>query len=245
MNKNKIYDMIIIILLYIGVACIPFDLIPVSAVLVTIFKILAQIIVFVGMGLVVRKSELKLNVNAHNRKNIIWFIPTFVICFSNFFTLFDVNNSLTPSFSVLLLVRIILSISVAFNEELIFRVLLQGNMKEDRNPIIKILISSAIFGACHLTHFLSTFDPGELMIVGYTFGIGFAVGMIYEFTGSFSVTFLFHGLYNMINNNLAENWITYGNGDSAFFIANAAVAGAAVIYLVIVYLKKINNKQEA
>mgnify|MGYP003336768338 CR=1 FL=1 len=156
----------------------------------------------------------------------------------------EFNNSLNPSFSWLLLVKIILSISVAFNEELIFRIILQGNLREDRNHLVRILISSGAFALCHLTHFFSTFNPGDLMIVGYTFGIGFVLGIMYEFTGSFTLIYLFHGLYNMINNNLAETWITYGKDDSAFFVANIIVAVTAAIYLVSIYSKKLNVKEE-
>lgn len=238
MNKNKIYDLLIIILLYIGFSCIPFGLIPIDAIFIVIFEIISQIIIFLLTGLVFRKSEFKINNLEQRQRNSYYFLPIFLICFSNFFCLFDPNNSVKLSFDIVLVLNILLSVCVAFNEEIIFRAILLGNLDEKRHPLIRILIASGIFAACHLTHFISSFDPSDLIVVVYSFGIGIVLGMMYLYTGSLIFTFSFHALYNIMNNNLAEKWIIYNNGFASFYAINAIVAVISIVYLSWIYYYK-------
>ncbi|MCQ2087189.1 MAG: CPBP family intramembrane metalloprotease [Bacilli bacterium] len=224
--------------MYIGLSCIPFELVKIDAIFIKLFHILAQILIFVFTGLVFRKSSLKLETKTHNSKNILYFLPAFLICFSNFFTLFDPNNSLTFSFDFVLILQIVFSILVAFNEEIIFRALLLGNLYEDKKPLVRIVIAAGIFAACHLTHFISTFDPSELVVVAYSFGIGLVLGMMYLYTGSLTLGFVFHALYNIVNNDLANEWISYNNGFTSFYTINILVALVGIAYLFGIYYYK-------
>ena len=242
MSKNKIYDILIIILLDIGLSCLPFGLIPISLSWIYIFQIIAQFLTFFLIKLVLKKSQLICEKKECNSKLIPLFIPIFLVCFSNFFCLFDSANSLCLDINFESILRIVLSICVAFNEEVIFRTLLLNNMNKESPSLFRIVLSSAIFAACHLTHFFSSFNPGDLIVVAYTFGIGIILGMIYLYTGSFIWAFIFHALYNVANSVLTSEWIA---GRSSFYLVNIIVTVVAAVYLTLIYFFKLKSEKEA
>lgn len=241
MTKNKIYDLSIIILLYIGISCIPFSLIPIPSFLVTIFQIISQIIIFGLVLFILKKSPLKKSAEKKSSKEFIAFLPLFIICFSNFFCLLIPESNIAFSFSFPLLLEIVLSILIAWNEEYIFRLLLINNLDESKTTLYKILISSCIFALCHLTHFISTLNPVALIDVVYTFGVGLILGFIYVYSESLALVFVFHSFYNIINNNLAQNWISYGNNAFLYYLINIIVGLVAGIYLLVLYLLKLKK----
>lgn len=126
------------------------------------------------------------------------------------------------------------------------------NLEASEKPIIKIIIASSVFSACHLTHFFSSFNPFDLIIVVYTYGIGIILGLIYVYTESFMMCVIFHFLYNSINNNLAS-WIKLSNDMLPYYLINTAIGIIVGAYLLVLYLLKFskcskkqipNSKQE-
>lgn len=247
MKKNKIYDLLIIILVYIGISCIPFSLIPISANFVVLFQIIGQILLFFIILLILKKSDLEHVFKKSDYKVILWFLPLIIVCFSNFFCLFDKESSITYSFSLKMFLDICLSIFIAWNEEYIFRLLLINNFDKQKSPLFKIFVSSSIFALCHLTHFLSSFNPIALIDVLYTFGLGIIFGFIFVYSNSIIAVFVFHSLFNIINNNLASTWIHYGSSNAFYYLTNILVGLIAGMYLLALYLFKLRksnlNKQ--
>ena len=243
MKKNKIYDILIIILLYIGISCLPFDLIPVPSFVHYIFKILAQVAIIIFIRYFLKKSPLSKDVQKKNSISIVWFIPLFIVCFSNFFCLIDKNNSVVFSFDIDLIFAIMLSLFIAYNEEYIFRMLLIDNLNTDK-PIMKILISSTIFAACHLSHFLSSFNPVDLIDVVYTFFIGIILGLIFVYTNKFVFVYLFHASYNVINGDFSRYWIHFGSASNSFYLINITVGIIAAVYIVLIYFIKLRKESK-
>lgn len=236
MSKSKLYDLLIIILLYIGISCLPFDLIPIANYFIILFRIVSQILLFVLLRIFLKKSPLNKDNPQPNKQIIPWFIPLIFVCFSNFFCLFCTDNTFEFSFSVILMLSIVLSVAVAFNEELIFRLILINNLDKYDKPMIKVLISSTVFGLCHITHFLSSFNPLDLITVVYTFGTGMLFGIIYVYGRSFAMAFIFHALYNVINNDLCASWIHFNGTSISYYLPNIIVAAVAILYLSVIYL---------
>lgn len=243
MTKSKLLDTLIIILFYIGFSSIPFNLFGVSNVLVLIFSILAQLLIFFLIRLVLKKSPLKFKDRKHNKTNILLFIPVFLLCFSNYFTLFHPDIYFAFDFDFTIFLKIVLSLCVAFNEEYIFRMILIDNLDDSEKPIIKIIIAASIFAAAHLTHFFSTFNPIKLTIVGYTFFLGIILGMLYIYGGSFWYCVLFHFLYNVINGDFGES-IKGGDNDLAYYLINISVGLVIAAYLLIIYFLKFHKKDK-
>lgn len=238
MSKNKIYDLIIIILLYIGISSLPFNLIPISNFFITILRISAQILAFFIIQCFLKKSKLIKQVDNSKGHSLLLFLPLFIVCFSNFFCLLDSSNSFEFSFNGDLILTIFLSILIAFNEEYIFRLLLITNIPDEKGSLYKIIISSLIFSLCHLTHFLSSFNPVDLIDVVYTFGIGIVLGLIFVYGKSFVLAVVYHALYNVINGNFAQSWIRYGANSYSFYYINIIVAAVAITYVLLIYFVK-------
>ncbi|MCR5309630.1 MAG: CPBP family intramembrane metalloprotease [Bacilli bacterium] len=154
------------------------------------------------------------------------------------------ENSYNFTFSFDLLLKILLSLCVAINEEYIFRMILIDNLDDSEKPMIKIIIAASIFAACHLTHFFSSFNPADLIIIVYTFTLGIVLGMIYVFGGSFWYCVLFHFIFNMMNYDFAD-YIVYGEGtEVSYYLINIAIGAIVAIYLVIIYFSFLHKKEQ-
>lgn len=243
MTKSKLLDTLILILIYIGISCLPFDLFGIKGTLQLIFQILGQFVIFFLFRLVLKKSPLKFKERTYNRTNMIFFIPVFILCFSNFFNLLNPDNYLNFTFSINLLLAILLSFCVAFNEEYLFRSVIIDNIESSEKPIVKVIISASIFAACHLTVFFSSFNPLDLIQVVYTFGLGIVLGLMYVYGECLWYCVLFHFAYNTINGNLAGEWIKYPNLNYLYYLINALVGLVVAGYLFAIYFLKLKNSK--
>lgn len=80
-------------------------------------------------------------------------------------------------------------------EELLFRGLVQGILRETLHPTRAIMLASALFASIHL---FSLSGEGKLVYVGIAFILAFVLGATYEYTGNLTVPALIHGAYNAI-----------------------------------------------
>ena len=106
-----------------------------------------------------------------------------------------------------------------------------------RHPkkIVRILISAAIFGVCHITRFLSTFNPADLIVVVYAFGLGMVLGLIYCYTNSFIACIVLHLLFNLVNDFLFVSLFGVSNV-LWYYLINVILAVIIGVYLLLVYL---------
>lgn len=234
MTKSKLLDTLILILLYIGISCFPFSLFGIKGTLELIFQILCQLVIFFLFRLVLKKSPLKFKERTYNRFYMILFIPVFILCFSNYFNLFSPDHHLEFSFSIDLLLAILLSFCVAFNEEYLFRSVIIDNIEASEKPIVKIIISASIFGISHITYFISSFNPVDLLHVVYTFGLGIVLGLMYVYGQCLWYCVLFHFAFNVINGNLVEKFMI-GPRNFMYYLVNGLVGLVIGIYLFVIY----------
>lgn len=241
--SNSMIDVIILILLYVAVASFPFSLFikdnltlstSLSIGLITIYLIFLVLFIKNKKNLAIEKRKFSI-------KNSLLFLPCILAFFSNYFYLpFVPFNFKIDSMFPLLIVFTLITVLI---EEILFRGLLFEQLS-NFTPIPKILISAGIFGFCHINHFLSTFNPLDLITILYTFGIGIILGMFYEFGGSFITIICFHFLYNFFNNILFNCFkmtnINYPN----YYLINIGVSLILIIYLLIIFISKFRTSKK-
>lgn len=80
-------------------------------------------------------------------------------------------------------------------EELLFRGLVQGVLRNAYGPVPAIAIASALFGVAHT---LALIGQGKLAYVGAVFLLGAILGALYELTDNLLVPSLVHGTYDAV-----------------------------------------------
>ena len=80
-------------------------------------------------------------------------------------------------------------------EELLFRGLVQGTLRESFHPVRAIVLASTLFASIHL---FSLSGEGKLVYVGLVFVLALVLGGTYELTGNLTVPAFIHGAYNAI-----------------------------------------------
>ena len=81
-------------------------------------------------------------------------------------------------------------------EELLFRGVVQGRLREVFGPVPAIATASAIFAGLHWFALSGGSPTGNLAAVAVLLGPAFVLGAAYEFTDNIVVPSLIHGLYN-------------------------------------------------
>lgn len=83
-------------------------------------------------------------------------------------------------------------------EELLFRGVIQGRLRERLPAWSAIAIASVVFGSIHLFALGGTDPAGIATTIAVLSTVAVALGGIYEYTGNIVVAALTHGLYNSI-----------------------------------------------
>ncbi|MFB6172157.1 MAG: lysostaphin resistance A-like protein [Haloarculaceae archaeon] len=96
-------------------------------------------------------------------------------------------------------------------EELLFRGLIQGRLREVLGPAPAIALASVVFAAAHLTS-LSGALSGRAITIGLLLVPALVLGVAYERTGNLVVPALIHGAYNATLFALAYVSLTYQAG---------------------------------
>lgn len=240
MNKEKTYiDIAILGCILIFCSTFPFSSF-LTGDFVYLFEIIMQI-GFIAFYIFYTKHYKLLDNEKKTAKNSVFivFLPVFIACFSNYFTILFNASTIDNQIDISFLYRFILLVVSVVAEELLFSRLLYPNIRI-KKPLYKIVVFASIFALFHLTHFLSTFNPYDLIIIAYSFGIGLVLGLINEYTSILSYCFLFHLIFNLFNNLVFES-IAIINNYALYILINCLVAASIVIYLIglyLIYLKK-------
>jgi membrane protease YdiL (CAAX protease family) len=80
-------------------------------------------------------------------------------------------------------------------EELLFRGLVQGTLRESLHPARAIILASALFASIHL---FSLSGDGKLVYIGIAFVLALVLGAAYEYTDNLTVPAVIHGTYNAV-----------------------------------------------
>ncbi|WP_255199016.1 CPBP family intramembrane glutamic endopeptidase [Halorarius litoreus] len=78
-------------------------------------------------------------------------------------------------------------------EELLFRGIIQGTLRESFHPARAIVLASLLFASIHL---FSLSGDGKLVYIGLVFVLALVLGASYEYTDNLVVPALIHGAYN-------------------------------------------------
>jgi membrane protease YdiL (CAAX protease family) len=80
-------------------------------------------------------------------------------------------------------------------EELLYRGLVQGTLRDTLHPARAIVLASALFASIHL---FSLTGEGKLVYVGIAFVLALVLGATYEYTDNLVVPAVVHGAYNAV-----------------------------------------------
>jgi membrane protease YdiL (CAAX protease family) len=97
--------------------------------------------------------------------------------------------------SVFLLLIPLQFLLVGPGEELLFRGLVQGTLRESLHPARAIVLASALFASIHL---FSLSGDGKLVYIGIAFVLALVLGVAYEYTDNLAVPAVIHGTYNAV-----------------------------------------------
>jgi len=246
--KLKLIDLLIYLLLFIFIVSLPVDLLnlPIDYELDILIGVRAALLIF--FIYIIWKNKIKV-FEKPLFKEILLFLPFFLICFNNFIASF-INGGFEPlSDGYILFLEIFLCLISAVLEEIIFRLFIQ-NFLENKTPLARILLSAAIFA---LFHFINAVNVRSVVAfinvlfqVVYTFGLGLAIAFIYEYSRSFITVVLMHFFFNLFNDVL-YGFLQGFSSNLVFIFTSVIMALLAVSYGVVLYLtkfKKLDNKEQ-
>lgn len=244
-NKVRVYSIIILSLLLIICSSFPITLFINNYYWVFAIKNTLRICFIIFALFYIRHELLPLpKLNRVRIKSFLIVVPFLLLCFSNFIvitiTKTQINNDINVSF---LVCDIISSFLVAICEEIVFRAVIMMELDKYLGTGKALIISSAIFGACHLLNISSvaTIVPSLIQAV-YTFVLGMVFGYIYLETENILLPIAFHFVFNVINNDLIKNLYLI-NWDFTFYITNIAIGLVMVIYLLFLLFLYNRNKK--
>lgn len=242
MKKTNVLDILLVSLIFLFLVSFPFELWIKSSFYLCLAQTLARM-TFIAFLLIYNHFKKLVTIPiCHFKKTDLFLLPLLPILFCNFYYLLEKGNGFQITLDETFFIQIVFQISVALSEELLFRSFIQ-NCLSLKKTLTRIFVSSLIFALFHLTYFFSSFNLISLFIPLYTFGLGFLLGFIYEWSEkNFLYISGYHFLFNLINQvlyvymlNVEENYLFY---------VNAVCVGAfGAIYLIfLLFLSKKVNK---
>lgn len=241
MFKNRFLDSVLIMILFVGLSTFPTNLITNDPYIYYAIEIGLMMVMILFIFLFQRRyPDIFPVIRRINYKNIALFTPLLIVPFSNFVYAWCLNESPYPYFNYFDILKVIFICLSVFVEELCFRYILIPHINHE-NKLVVILISASIFALCHLTHFFASFNPYDLIIVAYSFGLGIVLGFIFVYTNSIVACIIYHLLFNLLNDFLFAN-IYPVNNPLWYYIINGIIALLAGVYLLLVYLFKLKEK---
>lgn len=242
MKKTNILDILLVSLIFLFLVSFPFDLWIKNSFYLYLAQTLARM-AFIAFLLVYNHFKKLISVPfCRFKKTDLLLLPLLPILFCNFYYLLEIGNGFQITLDETFFIQIAFQISVALSEELLFRPLIQ-NCLPLKKTLARIFLSSLIFALFHLTYFFSSFNLISLFIPLYTFGLGFLLGFIYEWSEK-NLLYIcgYHFLFNLINQVL---YIYMLNAEENYlFYVNAVCIGAfgAVYLIFLLFLSKRVNK---
>ena len=109
--------------------------------------------------------------------------------------------------SVFLLLIPLSFLLVGPGEELLYRGLVQGTLRETIHPARAIVLASALFASIHL---FSLTGEGKVVYIGIAFVLALVLGATYEYTDNLAVPAVIHGAYNAVQ--FASAYLTATGG---------------------------------
>ena len=190
-------------------------------------------------------NQFKFDIKNSLKATIILF-PFIVVCVNNIpLVAVFTGGASFEKVGITYLYYILVCLSIAVFEELIFRGIIYPIIKEKKQDFWAIIYSSLIFSVAHLVNALSINIGAMLMQLGYSFLIGAMCAVAYNYSSSIYFAIILHFVYNfgglMTNYNLVSGNIW----NLPSIVVTAILAVITVIYTIIVYFSRIKNESSS
>lgn len=229
--KNKRYSLLLIICIFLLLISIPFQTFIHNELLVLGLMTVSRLLFcFLCLYFVKKDQLIPLKKPKELSAEALFFLPFFLLCGSNFLTLFFSENFQFQFQISTFLSYFIYYLSVALSEELLFRFVLVNYFKNTVSPFQCVLFSSFIFGIIHCLALLNGADFFSVFIQClYSFGLGFVFSFSYIRTQNLLLPIVLHFIFNLINDTLFS--FVIGNIDLLiYYLINGIVAVVFSLY---------------
>lgn len=233
MERKKFWNTAILLFAFLTSVAFPITLISSDIMLIRIVRIslLAAFIIF-ALIFIHFTGLAHFYQGKWNVKNTLLLSPLFLIAFSDLFYIVVFKQSVPGTLKwsdTYFVLDFVIHVLQVFAEEFVFRFVIQKNLTYQKK-MVKILVASAIFGVCHVitaVSYWNLLDPAtwqwtDLIIVIYTFFIGFILGTLYEYTNNLLLPIAFHLIFNVISG----LWIASMNLWDPLYLVNCLVFAA-------------------
>ncbi len=237
-RKREFYSVILLILIYLLFVSIPFSMFIKNETVVYILNISMRAL-FIPFFFIYVKKENLLSLNKPEFKLVDFkYIPFLLLTISNLIVSLISKFEMLEVSNIEIIKNLILSAFIAFNEELVFRVVVCKELIVTQSRFKTILYSSIIFGSVHLLN-INSFGsiPYVLLQVVYSFGIGLLLALVYTKTYNFIYVFVFHFLVDFLNGFLISDLYNL-EYNLIFFIVNIGIGVIIGVYALLIYLKE-------
>lgn len=233
--KGQVTDFCLLFFIYLAIASIPWGNFLSSFYVIMGVKIgtgaifLTAIIVLLAIRYPQQKRPIPFI-------NLLFFLPFFLIVFSNFASSYFISSPSNYINIQSLLLNIVSTIIYAIIEEVLFRGFLLPLLLSRLSDFKSLLISSAIFALVHLFNIFSGINVILVLIqVLYTFGIGLILGLMYVYGKTLVLPMLFHICFNVFENDLYEAFYPSATYTNLRVLVTVTVSLFALFYGVFIY----------
>ena len=244
-RKREFYSVILLILIYLLFVSIPFSMFINNETVVYILNISMRVL-FIPFFFIYVKKENLLSLNKPEFKLVDFkYIPFLLLTVSNLIVSLISKFDMYEISSTEIIKNLILSVFIAFNEELVFRVVVCKELIVTQSRFKTMLYSSIVFGLIHLLNINSLGSiPYVLLQVVYSFGLGLLLSLIYIQSYNFVYIFMLHFLFDFLNGFLISDLYVL-EYNLVFFIVNISIGVIIGLYALLLYLKEEKNVTKA
>jgi len=174
---------------------------------------------------------------------MLLYIPCILVCINNFpiVALITKNASLNIK-PIEFCLYILICLSIAIFEEVIFRGLIFPIFLEKFSSFKAIMLSSLVFSLCHLINAFSINIGYVVLQVGYSFLIGAMCAVNFEKSNSIYLPIILHFIFNFGGLLLDYNLVQGNIWDKWSVIVTAVLGVFTFAYTIIVYFKDKKNE---
>lgn len=232
--KDQVLEFLLLFFIYLVVSSFPWKLVISDIYLSTSIRLLIGSLFLIG-SIIFIHLRYPLQKRHIPFKTVLFFLPFFLIVFSNLASKMFSYPPMRINDPVYLLLTIASTIVFAISEELLFRRMLLPLLLNNLSELKSLLLSSLIFAVLHLLNMLDGYSlwPALLQVL-YTFGVGLICGLMYLYGQTIWLPIIFHISFNIFQNDLYEALYSDYSADTVWTTAIAILFG--VFYGLLTYL---------
>lgn len=236
-RKGLLYDILIMLCVYLIACSLPLKWIFESETTVNIVKVILKYFAF-GFIVFEIKSK-KIMFSSDKKVSIIKYLPFVLICLGNIAVAFisGFNYLTNDNIGGLITLALFDCVATALCEEFLFRYLLLNFIRQTKKTFVSIILSACFFGLMHLVNISSLSSiPYVLLQCLYTFGLGIILGFVYLDSRKIYLPIILHALFNFLNDSLVSILFDF-EYNVWFFVINMAITVLAGLYFIFMYMR--------